>query len=171
MRARPGEGLDRGGAGIARGRAEDRDRALAATQEMLEQPRQQLHGDVLEGERRPVEQLEQPLVRPELAQRRDRGVIEPAVGRHDQLVELCVAQILADERRQHPRGHLLIGRPLQRLELISLKPRPTLGQIQPAIGREPGEQRRLEATSRHAAAAADVANDVRCSSVRSRGSG
>ena len=152
----PGKRLDRRGAGVARGRADDRDRAAAAREKKLEQARQQLHGDVLEGERRPVKQLEQPLVRPELAQRRDRGVIEPVVGRRDQPVELGRAEGVARERRQDPRGHLLIGRALQRLELVAPEPRPALGQIEPAIGREAGEQRRLKAARRHAAAGADV---------------
>ena len=38
----------------------------------------QLHRHVLEGERRPVEELEQPVVRPDLHQRHPRGVAKPA---------------------------------------------------------------------------------------------
>ncbi len=85
------------------------------------------------------------------------SVIEPGVGRLDQLAELGLAQIGADERRQHPRRDLLIRGAPQRLEPVPLEPRPGLGQIQPAVGGEAGEQRRLEATGRHAAARADVA--------------
>ena len=84
----PGKRLDRGRAGVARGRADDRDRRPAAAQEELEQPAEQLHRDVLEGERRPVEQLEQPFVGPELAERRDRDMIEAGVGRLDQRAKL-----------------------------------------------------------------------------------
>ena len=52
------EGLDRGAAGVAGGRDHD-GRALAARlQHVVHQPRDELHGEVLEGERRPVEQLE-----------------------------------------------------------------------------------------------------------------
>ena len=46
------------------------------------------------------------------------GMIEAGVGRLDQRAQLGRAQILADERRQHPRRHLLIGCALQRLELV-----------------------------------------------------
>ena len=52
------ERLDRGAAGVARGRDHD-GRALAALrQRMIHQPREELHRQVLEGERRAVEQLE-----------------------------------------------------------------------------------------------------------------
>ena len=108
-----------------------------------------------------MEQLEQPVVRPELAKRRDRGVIETGVSCFDQPAQLIVVQIVSDERRQHARRDLLIGGALQRLELVPLDPRPRIRQIQPAIGREAGEQRRLEATRRHAAAGADVAKTRR----------
>jgi K(+)-stimulated pyrophosphate-energized sodium pump len=104
-----------------------------------------------------MEQLEQPLVRRELAQRRDGGMIEGAIGCFDQLRQLVGGKILADERPEHPLGHHLIRSALQLLQRIALEPRPGLRQIQPAIGREAGEERRLEATRRHAAAGADVA--------------
>ena len=153
----PGKGLDRGRAGVARGRPDDHDRRPAAAQEELEQPAEQLHRDVFEGERGPVEQLEQPVVGPELAQRRDRGMIEPGIGRLDQRAKLGPAQRVPDERRQEPRSNLLIGSALQLLELVALDARPDLRHIQPAIGRQPGKQRRLEATGRHVTAGADVA--------------
>ena len=127
-------------------------------QEMLEQPRQQLQRDVLERERRPVEQLEQPLVRPELAERRDRGMVEGGIGRVDQSGELVRAQLIADERPQHRAADLLVGSALQRVQRVALEPRPGLGQIQPAIGSaRPANSAVLETTSRHAAAGADVA--------------
>ena len=57
--AGPAKSFDGGGAGIARGRADD-GRALAAPgKDMLHQPAKELHGQILEGEGRPVEQLEQ----------------------------------------------------------------------------------------------------------------
>ena len=54
----PGEGVDRRAAGVARGRAGDGGALAALGQDMVHQPRQQLHGHVLEGERRAVEELE-----------------------------------------------------------------------------------------------------------------
>ncbi len=49
-------------------------------QRVLVEPRQQLHGDILERQRRSVEQLEQPEPGRELAERRDRLVGEAGVG-------------------------------------------------------------------------------------------
>ena len=46
---------------------------------------QQLQGDVLEGERRPVEQLQQPVVGIELAQGRHGDVIEAGIRLIDQV--------------------------------------------------------------------------------------
>ena len=67
----------------------DRPRLL---QKMLEQVAQQLQGDVLEGERRPMEQLEQPVVGVELAQGRHRGVIEAGIRLLDQPAQLGLAR-------------------------------------------------------------------------------
>ena len=53
------ERLDRGAAGVAGGRDHDGGALAARRQRMIHQPRQQLHGDVLERQRRAVEQLEQ----------------------------------------------------------------------------------------------------------------
>jgi hypothetical protein len=47
---------------------------VGAGEELLEQQPEQLERDVLEGERRAVEQLEQPVLMVELDQRGDRGV-------------------------------------------------------------------------------------------------
>ena len=69
-----GKRLDRGGAGVAGGCRDDGDVLAALGQHMVEQPAQQLHRHVLEGERRAVEQLLHPEPGVELYQRRDRGV-------------------------------------------------------------------------------------------------
>ena len=74
-------GIDRRRAGIARGRADD-GQVLASprAEEFLEQQAEQLQRDILEGQRRPVEQFEQPLLFVELLERRDRLVGEAAIG-------------------------------------------------------------------------------------------
>jgi hypothetical protein len=56
-------------------------RSPRARQRRLEQLADELHREVLEGQRRPVEQLEQEVVRLELLQRRARLVAEARVGR------------------------------------------------------------------------------------------
>ena len=66
----PAEGLDRGGAGVARCRAEDRRPRAALAENVVHRPAQPLHGEVLEGERRPVEKFEREQVRLDLDERR-----------------------------------------------------------------------------------------------------
>ena len=51
-----------------------------AGEETLEQQAEQLQRDILERERRAVEQLEQPVALVELDERRDRGMGEAAIG-------------------------------------------------------------------------------------------
>ena len=58
--ARAAERLDGGPAGVARGRRHDGHALAACGQHVVHQTRQQLHRHVLEGQRRPVEQLQHP---------------------------------------------------------------------------------------------------------------
>ena len=95
------EGLDRGAAGVARSRDHD-GRALAAlAQHVVHQPRDELHGEVLEGERRPVKQLEHEQARPELGERRDRRMAEGAVGLARHAGEIGLRDAIADEGADH----------------------------------------------------------------------
>ena len=72
--------LDGGAAGIARRRHHDGAALAARRQHMVHQPRHELHGEVLEGERRAVEQLEHEGVGAELRERRHGRMAERAVG-------------------------------------------------------------------------------------------
>ena len=83
---------------------------LPATRECaVHQAREHLHGDVLEGERRPVEQLEDPVRRADLHERRDEAVAEGRVGVLDDCDQLGVADLAADERRHDPDGGVFVG--------------------------------------------------------------
>ena len=55
-------------------------RAPLPPERAVHQPRHHLHGEVLEGERRPVKQLEQPGRRRNLPERRDGRVMEAGIG-------------------------------------------------------------------------------------------
>ena len=72
--------FDGGAAGIAGGRDHDGPALAACGEHMIHQPRQKLHRQVFEGERRPVEQFERKGIHAELRERRDRGMAEGAVG-------------------------------------------------------------------------------------------
>ena len=94
-------------------------RSSRRDEELLEQPAEQLQRDVLERERRAVEQLEQPLALVELPERGDRGVGEAAVGLGAELAQLVLGQAVADERQHDARGELGVGqaRPSRRSRL------------------------------------------------------
>ena len=76
----PLEGLDGGAAGIARGRADDRRAAAARAQDVVHQLPEQLHGHVLEGEGRAVEQLEHEQVVADLGEGAHGRMAEGGVG-------------------------------------------------------------------------------------------
>src|SRR5207302_546205 len=78
---------ERGRAGIARGRADYRHMLAAPRQHRIEQQPDELQGKVLEGERRAVEQLQEPEPPVELHQGRDCGMTEIAVGGSAQPVQ------------------------------------------------------------------------------------
>ena len=76
---------------------------------MVVEPRQQLHGDVLEGQRRAVEQLQQEAAGRELLQRRDRGVAEAGVGVGAHLGQRCGIDAVAGEAADDVGGDLGVG--------------------------------------------------------------
>ena len=74
------ERFDGGGAGVAGGRADD-GRALAALlQHVVHHAAEQLHRQILEGERRAVEQFEHEEIVGDLRQRRDGAVAKAGIG-------------------------------------------------------------------------------------------
>src|SRR3546814_1662881 len=84
---------------------------VTARQEPLEQEAEQLKRHILEGECRPVEQLQQPVAMVKLHQRRDTRMVEPAIGLGAQVAKLVLAQRIADERGHHGnrRFHIACG--------------------------------------------------------------
>ena len=114
-------------------------------EEALEQQPEELQRDILEGQRRAVEQLEQQVAMVELDERRDGGVGEAAIGG-------LAAAPAARRRSSAPptkgsitrdRG-LDIGEPGERRDLGLAELRPGLGHVQPAVGGEPGQRHGFE---------------------------
>ena len=125
--------LDRGAAGIAGGRDDD-GRARATTrQRMIHQAREQLHRDVLEGERRPVKQFQHEAARPDLGQRRHRRMAEARIGVVGHAGELGVGDLAAGERPDDLGRDLGIGTPEQAADLAGRQRRPGLGHIEAAV--------------------------------------
>ena len=103
------ERLDRGCAGIAGRGADDRRVLAALLQGVVHEPREQLHRQVLEGQRRPMKQLEDEEIVVELRERRDGLVPEAGISGIDHRSERRRVEIVADERRQHRLGNRAVG--------------------------------------------------------------
>src|SRR3546814_9629884 len=80
----------------------------------------------------------------ELDERRHRIVREAAIGLIAQRLEFLTGERFADERRHHLGRGLGIAQAAQRANPVGRHRRPLLGQIQPAIGGEPGQRHPLE---------------------------
>ncbi len=136
--------LDRGRAGVARGRDHD-GRALAApAQRRLEQRPDELKRIVLEGERRPVEELHEPELGPELLQRRHRPMREAAIGLGHHAAPCVGGDEPVEERVRHRGGELGIGKATQRRERIAAQRLPLIRDEEAAVARKAAQQRRLE---------------------------
>ena len=155
-RERAAEGLDRRAAGIAGGSADDGRAAPALSQHAIHEARQELHRHVLEGERRPMEQLEDEAVGRDLDERRDGRMAEAGIGIAGHAAQLITRERSADERvddldrdlRERPAG--------ERGDGVGRKLRPRLGHIEPAVARQARQQHVLEAKRRGFASGRNV---------------
>ena len=111
-------------------------------EEPFEQQPEQLQRDILERQRRAVEQLEQPVALIELDQRRHRGVREAAIGlrRTARAVVLASSASPTNGAITAHRG-IDIGQaaPAPRSRRGD-RLRPAFGQIEPAVAGEAGER-------------------------------
>ena len=105
----PAKRLDRGRACVAAGGAHDGHPFTAPCQGGLEQLADQLHGKVLECQRRAVEQFQQEMPLIQLHQWRAGGVAEPGIGAVDTAAEFGVAERFAHEWAHHAKGDLFIA--------------------------------------------------------------
>ncbi len=105
----PGKGLDGRAAGVAGGRAHDRHALPALLQLGLEELPDELHREILERERRTVEQLQQEMPMPQLHQWCARGMVEAGIGSVDQLAKFVIAETVADEGAHDGKGCVLVG--------------------------------------------------------------
>ena len=105
--------VDRGGARVARRRADDGDPLALLRQHVLEQPADELQRNVLEGQRRPVEQLLHEVVVADLHERDDGGMSEAAIGRDAHRRQVVDRYVVSDERL-HDLGSALPRRSCRR---------------------------------------------------------
>ncbi len=143
--------------GVAGRCPDDGDPRATARQHMLEQPAEELEGEVLEREGRAVEQLEQPGVVVELAQRGDVGGREPGIGLAGQPGERrVVEEVRLDEGADDPRGDLGIVECGERPNIRARNRGPMRGHEQAAVAGEPAQQHVLEAWRRRATPGAQI---------------
>ena len=151
------ERFDGGAAGIARGRDHDGAALAARGQHVVHQPRQQLHRQVLEGERRTVEQFERKGIHAELGQRRHRGMAEIAVGLARHAGEVGLGDGIFGETADHLDGDFGIGPAGEAEDGLAVEPRPGFRHIEAAVAGEAREHGVGKAERRGLASGRDMA--------------
>ena len=102
---RPGDGT----AGVAAGGPNDGDPPARARQRRLEHLANKLHGEVFEGQGRPVEEFQQEMVGRQLLQGRPCRVPEIRICRVNEAAELSVGESFADEGAHDAKGDVLVA--------------------------------------------------------------
>ncbi len=142
--------------------------ALPSVEKMLEERSEELQREVLEGERRAVEELHEPKPLVELGQRGDRRVVEACVGPLDQPRQggaLGRRPAETDDDLQRKLGVAAAGEPPQR---VAAHRRPRGGHIEAAVRRQSAQSDVVEGYRRDAAACADVVQGCRRSALARR---
>ena len=150
------ERLNRRATGIPGGGDHDGGALAPRRQRVIHQPRQQLHGHVLEGERRAVEQLKQEGARAELGERRHRRMPERAVGLAREPRQIRLGDRVANERANHLDRHLGVGPAGKTGNALRRKPGPGFRHIESAVAGEARKRDIHEAERRGFAAGGDV---------------
>ena len=157
-----GAGGDPGRAGIAGGRADDRDPFAARCQHGIEQPADQLQGIILEGQGRAVEQLLKIQAVVQTDQGRHGGIVETGIGGGGERRQVRRRGGSGHERGTDFRSKAGIGKALPAGQGLRRPVRPGLRDIQAAVPRQTREQDIVEGGRRCGATGADVG---KCRSV------
>jgi hypothetical protein len=91
-----------------------------------------------------MEQLQDPELGGDLAERRHGGVVEAGIGLGDHLAQVLEARIAFQERPHHAVGDLVVIEAGHVSDFLRAESRPILRHIEAAIAGEPGEQRPFE---------------------------
>ena len=152
------ERLDGRRAGVARRSAYDGRAGAALFQRGADQPPEPLHGEILERQRRAMEEFEQEQVVVDLDQRRGRGVTEAAVGCLGHGGEFAGAEVLANEGRNEARGGAGVGKAGERGDRAGRDRGDSRGRVKAAVAGKAGERGVEEAERRRLAARRDIAH-------------
>ena len=127
-------------------------------QRMVHEPRQELHGEVLEGERRPVKQLQDESPGAELHQRGYARMAKGPVGIAGHCGEVGGIESPGDEGGEHLANGLGVRPPGQGGDPVGWKKGPGFRDIEPAIAGETGERHIDEAERGSLASGRNVAH-------------
>ncbi len=127
-------------------------RCVALAQDVVEEPADELQREILEGQRRPVEELEQPLAGIELDERADSRVAEARVGLGAQPLEQRGLELVARECPDDaPRRRCAYGSPRRRVQAARASARartgpPSLARPASSVSQKPsaGARPRVE---------------------------
>ena len=134
------EGLDGGSTGVAGGGADDGSALAPRLQHMIHHAAEKLHGHVLEGERRTVEEFEHEEVVADLDQGRHCRMAEGRIGGFDHGAEIRRADVASHEGGHDRLGHLRISLAGEARDLGARQARIDLRNIEAAIACQPGQQ-------------------------------
>ena len=126
---------------------------------MLEQASEQLHGHILERERRSMKQFEQKRAGSELPDGPDRGVAKGPVGFAREPRQIRFGYGVADKGTDHLNGRFGIGPAGKSGNFLRCQSRPCLGHIEATVAGEAGERNIDEAKRRGLATGGNVAHD------------
>ena len=130
-------------------------------QRMIHQPGEELHRQVLEGERRPVKELEHEGVGADLRERRHGRMTECPIGLARHAGEIGFGDRAADERTHDLDRDLGIGPAREARDGVAIESRPDFRHVKAAVAGEPGERDVDKAERRGFAPGRDVAHRFR----------
>jgi hypothetical protein len=133
------EGFHRRPAGVAGGRHHDGGALAPRLEHVVHQPRHQLHGEVLERERRAVEQLQHEQAGAELGERRHRRMAEGAIGLARHAGEIGLGQTAADKGTDHLDRDFGVWLAGKARNGGGIERRPGFGHVKAAVAGEPGQ--------------------------------
>src|SRR5262249_7407837 len=119
----------------------------ARRERLIHESAKELHRQILERERGPMKQFEYEIARPELHQRSDRRMAEPAIGLARHAGEVAIRDGIADEGTNDLHRHFRIWAAGKAGDRGGIEPRPGRGHVEAAVAGK-SCQRRLDKTER-----------------------
>ena len=142
--------------GVAGCRADDGDTLAALGKNMIHQPRQKLHGNILEGEGGAVKKLQDELVRTGLNKGANRRMAERCIALVNDAAQGRRVYFIAYEGSEHAKGDLAIALAAHGADVVIGELRPRAGNVKTAIAGKPCQHRIGKPKRRRIATRADI---------------